>query len=87
MRLAADAAASDNPWDHAHDIVAQTPALAAAGAEVLAIEPDILQQWDYKDSGGDRGMAASAAPACTFDEQDPSGGQATISGRVAWNAA
>ncbi|TGP52701.1 peptidase S8 [bacterium M00.F.Ca.ET.230.01.1.1] len=87
LRLAADAAASDNPWDHAHDIVAQTPALAAAGAEVLAIEPDILQQWDYKDSGGDRGMAASAAPACTFDEQDPSGGQATISGRVAWNAA
>ncbi|TGS36113.1 peptidase S8, partial [bacterium M00.F.Ca.ET.180.01.1.1] len=48
---------------------------------------DILQQWDYKDSGRDRGMAASAAPACTFDEQDPSGGQATISGRVAWNAA
>ncbi|TGV80016.1 hypothetical protein EN792_039965, partial [Mesorhizobium sp. M00.F.Ca.ET.149.01.1.1] len=45
LRLAADAAASDNPWDHAHDIVAQTPALAAAGAEVLAIEPDILQPW------------------------------------------
>ncbi|MBZ9841903.1 hypothetical protein [Mesorhizobium sp. CA5] len=46
LRLATDAADTDNPWDHAHDLVARNPALAAAGAEVLAIEPDIVQQWD-----------------------------------------
>ena len=87
LRLAAEAADSDNPWDHAHDLVAQNPALAAAGADVLAVEPDIQQQWDYKDSGGDRGMAASASPVCAFDDQDPHGGQAVVAGRVAWNAA
>jgi len=58
LRLATDAAETDNPWDHAHDLVARTPALGAAGAEVLAIEPDIMQQWDYRNSAGDRGMAA-----------------------------
>ena len=86
LRLAAAAADADNPWDHAHDLAARNPALMAGGAEVLAIEPDIQQPWDYKNSGGDRGMAASAAPACTFDDQDPSGGQATVPGKVAWNA-
>ncbi|MEZ2332081.1 S8 family serine peptidase [Mesorhizobium sp. RCC_202] len=86
LRLAAAAADTDNPWDHAHELVAQNPALAAAGGEVLAVEPDILQPWPYKNSGGDRGMAASASPVCAFDDQDPQGGKAVIAGRVAWNA-
>ncbi|MGX8007565.1 S8 family serine peptidase [Mesorhizobium sp. ORM8.1] len=85
LRLAATAADTDNPWDHAHELVAQNPALAAGG-EVLAVEPDILQPWPYKNSGGDRGMAASASPVCAFDDQDPQGGKAVVAGRVAWNA-
>ncbi|RUU52639.1 peptidase S8, partial [Mesorhizobium sp. M2C.T.Ca.TU.009.01.2.1] len=87
LRLATDAADTDNPWDHAHDLVARTPALAAAGAQVLAVEPDIAQQWDYRSGAGDRGMAASASPVCAFDDQDPQGGQAVVAGRIAWNAA
>lgn len=85
LRLAAQHA--QNPWDDAHDLVARGEAFGAAGGpEVLAVEPDLVQQWDYKDANGDRGMAASASPACTFDDQDPSGGQATVTAGVAWNA-
>ncbi|TPN86508.1 peptidase S8 [Mesorhizobium sp. CU2] len=87
LRLAAPASDSGNPWDHAYELVTGNPGLLASGAEVLAVEPDIQQSWDYKDGSGDRGMALSAAPACTFDDQDPSGGQATVPGKVAWNAA
>src|SRR5262245_21685089 len=69
---------SENPWDDAHDLVGRGDAFAAAGGpEILVIEPDIVQQWDYKDGNGDRGMAASASPVCTFDDQDSGGGQAT----------
>ncbi|TIU27911.1 MAG: peptidase S8, partial [Mesorhizobium sp.] len=50
------------------------------------VEPDIELRWEYKNGSGDRGMAASAAPACTFDDQDPSGGQAVVRDGVAWNA-
>ncbi|UVK36996.1 S8 family serine peptidase [Mesorhizobium sp. AR10] len=78
---------SDNPWDDAHALVGRGEAFAAAGgSEILAIEPDLVQQWDYRDSNGDRGMAASASPVCAFDDQNPSGGQATVPGVVAWNA-
>ena len=35
---------------------------------------------------GNRGMAASAAPVCTFDDQELGGGVATLPGVVAWNA-
>jgi hypothetical protein len=77
---------SDNPWDDAHAIVDRGQAFAAAGGpEVLAVEPDLVQQWDYKDRTGDRGMAASASPVCAFDSQDPGGGRAVGPG-VAWNA-
>src|ERR1700754_4230246 len=59
---------SENPWDDAHDLVGRGEAFAAAGSpEILAVEPDIVQQWDYKDSNGDSGMAASASPVCAFD--------------------
>lgn len=77
---------SDNPWDDAHAIVDRSQAFGAAGGPpVLAVEPDLVQQWDYKDRTGDRGMAASASPACAFDDQDPSGGRA-VGTDVAWNA-
>ena len=86
LRVSSTAAGSDNLWDDAHTFLARGGGFAAAGNGVLAVEPDIVQQWDYKNSSGDRGMAASASPACTFDDQDPSGGQATEPGVVAWNA-
>lgn len=86
LRVSSTAAGSDNPWDDAHKLVARGGGFAAAGDGVLAVEPDIVQHWAYKNSSGDRGMAASASPACTFDDQDPSGGQATKPGVVAWNA-
>ena len=37
-------------------------------------------------AAGDRGMAASAAPVCAFDDQESGGGVATLPGVVAWNA-
>ncbi|MDX8504242.1 S8 family serine peptidase [Mesorhizobium captivum] len=86
LRLSARGADSDNPWDDAHEVVARGGDVAIAGADVLAIEPDIVQQWDYKNGNGDRGMSASASPVCAFDDQDPSGRQATVPGVVAWNA-
>ncbi|RUT97893.1 peptidase S8, partial [Mesorhizobium sp. USDA-HM6] len=85
LRVSARGADSDNPWDDAHELVARGGDVAIAGADVLAIEPDIVQQWDYKNGNGDRGMAASASPVCAFDDQDPSGRQATVPGVVAWN--
>ncbi|CDX17849.1 Peptidase S8/S53 subtilisin kexin sedolisin [Mesorhizobium sp. ORS 3324] len=86
LRLSPKAAGSDNPWDDAHELLSRGGDFAAAGTEVLAIEPDIVQQWDYRNSNGDRGMAASASPACTFDDQDDHGGQAVVRDGVAWNA-
>ena len=87
LKLGAKAGGTENPWDSAHDLVGRGGAFAAAGGpEILAVEPDIQQQWDYKDGSGDRGMAASAAPVCAFDDQKPSGGAATMPGVVAWNA-
>ena len=85
LRLSPKTASSNNSWDDAHALLASRGA-STPGADILAIEPDIVQQWDYKDSNGDRGMAASASPVCTFDDQDPSGRQATVPGVVAWNA-
>ena len=52
----------------------------------MAVEPDVVQGWDYKDGAGERGMAASAAPVCIFDDQESGGGVATLPGVVAWNA-
>ena len=86
LRLSQPTAASGNPWDDAHDLVARSGESVADPGDVLAVEPDIVQQWDYRNSNGDRGMAASASPACTFDDQDPGGGQATVPGVLAWNA-
>ncbi|KUM24705.1 peptidase S8 [Mesorhizobium loti] len=86
LRVSAKATGSDNPWDDAHKLVARGGDFAAVGADVLAVEPDIEQRWEYKNGSGDRGMAASASPACTFDDQDPHGGQAVVQDGVTWNA-
>ncbi|RRI03901.1 peptidase S8 [Mesorhizobium tamadayense] len=86
LRLSPKTEDSDNPWDAAHELVARGGDFAATGGDILAVEPDIVQQWDYRNSSGDRGMAASAAPVCAFDDQDPGGRQATVPGVVAWNA-
>ncbi len=86
LKIAADFRHSDNPWDDAHAVVDRGSAFAAAGGpQMLAIEPDLVQQWDYKDANGDRGMAATAAPVCVFDKQDGSGRKSVEPG-VAWNA-
>ena len=85
LKIGADFRNSENPWDDAHAVVDRGSAFAAAGgAQMLAIEPDLVQQWDYKDANGDRGMAASASPVCAFDDQDGSGRKSVEDG-VAWN--
>lgn len=76
---------SKNPWDDAHDLLSRGQGFSSAGgAQVLAIEPDVLQSWNYSDSIGDRGQAASAHPMCAFDEQESGGGRAVVPG-VAWH--
>ncbi|RWY75281.1 S8 family serine peptidase [Rhizobium sp. WSM1325] len=86
LKIGADFRNSENPWDDAHAIVDRGSAFAAAGGpQVLAIEPDLVQRWDYKDANGDRGMAASASPVCAFDASDGSG-RKSVGPRVAWNA-
>ena len=87
LKVGAKDARTGNPWDGAHDLVGRGGAFAAAGGpEILAVEPDVVQSWHYKDSDGDRGMAASAAPVCAFDDQESGGGVAMLPGVVAWNA-
>ena len=86
LKVGAKDARAGNPWDSAHDLVGRGGAFAAAGGpEIMAVEPDVVQGWDYRDGAGERGMAASAAPVCTFDDQD-GGGVARPPGGVAWNA-
>ena len=88
LRVGTKDSRTGNPWDDAHQLVGRGGAFAAAGGpEIVAVEPDVMQGWDYKDGSGDRGMAASAAPVCVFDDQKSSGGTATMPGVVAWNAA
>ncbi|WP_306831879.1 S8 family serine peptidase [Neorhizobium huautlense] len=53
---------------------------------MLAIEPDLAQQWDYEGANGDLGIAASASPVCVFNDQDGSGRKAVNKGVPAWNA-
>ena len=87
-RLGAKDSRTGNPWDSAHDLVGRGGAFAAAGGpEIMAVEPDVVQGWDYRDGTGDRGMAASAAPVCAFDDQEPGrAGRRSLPGVVAWNA-
>jgi Subtilase family len=88
LRIDNQRARSENPWDAAHEVIANARQFAAAGGpEMLAVEPDMLQRWSYPDSEeGGRTMAATAAPVCAFDDQESRGGKATVPGIVAWNA-
>lgn len=78
---------ADNPWDEAHRLIPRAEAFAAAGGpEILAVEPDIVQNWPHARpaDGGDFAASGSGAPVCAFDEQSPEGGAALGPG-VAWN--
>lgn len=78
---------SDNPWDHAHELLAAGSPFAAAGAPAIkAIEPDRDQQWGWtpKATDGQESAAAGKADFCAFDDQDGAGGKAKGPG-PAWN--
>ncbi|MEI2300961.1 S8 family serine peptidase [Ensifer sp. MJa1] len=86
LKIGANARNSENPWDDAYALIDRADAFALAGGpQVLAVEPDLVQRWDYKNVSGDRGAAASAHPVCSFDDQEAGGGRAVGPG-VAWNA-
>lgn len=87
LKIGADFRDSQNPWDDAHAVFDRGSAFAAAGGTpMLAIEPDLAQQWDYERANGDIGIAASASPVCVFNDQDGSGRKAVNKGVPAWNA-
>jgi hypothetical protein len=74
----------DNPWDEAHRLMPNASAFAAAGGpEILAVEPDIEQQWLH-DLPPDATRFSAAGPVCAFDDQTTKGGQAVGPGN-AWN--
>lgn len=52
---------------------------ASGGGNLLAVEPDFEQTWDYE--GKRAGMAAAGG---TFDPQDGTGGRAVVANRNAW---
>jgi hypothetical protein len=75
---------SDNPWDEAHALTPNASAFAAAGGpQILAIEPDIEQQWVHVQPPDATRFAAGAA-VCAFDDQSAKGGSALGPG-PGWN--
>lgn len=81
LRLAVDD--TENPWDRAHALLEGDQALSLAKMPgILAIEPDIVQQWPNDRQAAQLGFASQAS--CAFDNQDDGGRKATGSG-VAWN--
>src|SRR5215831_6751189 len=67
-RVEADA----NPWDQVHALVSGDHAfLAAANAQVEAVEPDLEQQWPYAREPSEKPVAVSEAEFCAFDAQNP----------------
>ncbi len=84
LKVKPRSANSDNPWDEAHGLMPNASAFAAAGGpEILAVEPDIEQQWLH-DLPPDATRFAASGPVCAFDDQTPKGGQAVGPGN-AWN--
>lgn len=85
LRVTAAPSDSAHPWDRAHALArASAQAFAATGgADIVAVEPDLEQRWDY---GGpsDAETAADPATLCRFADQDGGGGKAKGQG-VAWN--
>ena len=77
---------NENPWDVAHRLLLPAQTLAAA-RRLEAIEPDLTQDWLYKEPIGDQGAMTAAGNKkefCTFDEQDGKSGKPKGPG-VAWN--
>lgn len=76
---------AENPWDRAHALVrsASQAFAAGAGSGVVAVEPDLVQQWGYTGHAtAAKGFAAT--DPCRFNDQDDGGGKAKGEG-VAWN--
>ncbi len=69
---------SGSAWDDAHAMLRNRSAFAAAGGgSVLAIEPDLDQQWPWVPppvQGQGMAAAASSAQLCEFDTQSDAGG-------------
>lgn len=87
LRLPDEALQAENPWDEAHRLIGQATAFAAAGGRpILAVEPDLVQQWDYDGPAHDHGRGLTAGPDCTFEDQNGQGGR-DIGPGVAWNLA
>ncbi len=65
--------AGRNPWDVAHEIMDRTAVRGlAAGETPDAIEPDLLQQWDWGGEAPTKKAGLAAAPACLFEDQNTS---------------
>jgi hypothetical protein len=78
---------SENPWDRAHELLSRpASAFSAAGANVLAVEPDLEQGWDAGDQAEteDDIRVSSQGEFCTFDDQKEKGGRPK-GPDVAWN--
>src|SRR5262245_31821341 len=77
-----------NAWDQAHALLAPGQPFFAAGTQnIQAIEPDIEQDWPYRDHmTAGKGMAAVAdeKELCAFYDQESEGGK-VIGPGLAWN--
>ena len=83
--LRVTAAAAENPWDRAHQLLSSDRAFGAAGtAQIEAVEPDLQQQWPYDSTRRGSQPATSIKEFCKFDVQSGEGGRAVGPG-VAWN--
>ena len=78
---------ADEAWSRAHAMVAARGKLGVAGADdIVTAEPDFEQVWEtgIRQPPGGPAIAAAAAPACTFNNQDGSGGKA-VGPSVGWS--
>lgn len=75
-----------NAWDRAHSAVSTRGRLGlAGGSQIVAAEPDFEQAFPIGSSpSGAPALAAAAAPPCTFQDQDGSGGRAIGPG-IGWS--
>lgn len=78
-----------NPWDEAHSLFNGSRALgAAATADIMAVEPDWVQEWPTERSTQPEsvtGLRMDAAAECAYQGQDTAGGRQAGPG-FAWNS-